>query len=79
MKNYILVAGILFGFLSCKSSQSEQVITSTTKVNPVEYGNTITSSELKDLLYTYASDDFEGRETGEPGQKKAVELLNMYL
>ena len=44
-------------------------------VDPVVYGNTITSDELKEMLYTYASDEFEGRETGEPGQKKAVEYL----
>lgn len=45
------------------------------KANPMEYANTITASELKDHLYTFASDDFEGRETGEPGQKKAAEYL----
>lgn len=43
--------------------------------DPTVYGNTITSDELKELLYTYASDEFEGRETGEPGQKKAVNYL----
>ena len=26
-------------------------------------------------MYTYASDEFEGRDTGEPGQKKAVAYL----
>ncbi|NNC46591.1 MAG: M28 family peptidase, partial [Winogradskyella sp.] len=45
------------------------------KVNPSTYSSTITEGELKELLYTYASDEFEGRETGEPGQKKAVEYL----
>lgn len=45
-----------------------------------EYANTITSDELKEKLYTYASDEFEGRETGQPGQKKAVEYLkNHYV
>ncbi|MCH4553491.1 M28 family metallopeptidase [Aestuariibaculum lutulentum] len=39
------------------------------------YAATITSDELKEALYTYASDDFEGRKTGEPGQKKAVNFL----
>jgi Zn-dependent M28 family amino/carboxypeptidase len=30
---------------------------------------------MKTDLYIYASDEFEGRDTGEPGQKKAVEFL----
>ncbi len=44
------------------------------KVMP-KYMNTITTNELQDLLYTYASDEMEGRNTGEPGQKKAVAFL----
>lgn len=45
-----------------------------------EYAGTITSDQLKEKLYTYASDEFEGRETGKPGQKKAVEYLkNHYV
>ena len=39
------------------------------------FANTITSSDLKDYLYIIASDEFEGRNTGEPGQKKAVKYL----
>lgn len=39
------------------------------------YAKSITEEELKTHLYTYASDDFEGRETGTEGQKKAVEYL----
>lgn len=47
-----------------------------TKVaDPQLFAKTITQSELKDHLYTYASDEFEGRETGEPGQKMAVAYL----
>ena len=43
--------------------------------DPMEYANSITAEELKEHLYTFASDEFEGRETGEPGQKKAAEYL----
>ena len=43
--------------------------------NVLDYANTITEEELKEMLYVYASDEFEGRETGEPGQKKAVNYL----
>nr|WP_082438626.1 M28 family metallopeptidase [Nonlabens sp. YIK11] len=41
----------------------------------VKYMNTITAAELKEQLYEYASDDMEGRMTGTPGQRKAVEYL----
>jgi len=39
------------------------------------YANTITAAEMKTDLYIYASDEFEGRDTGESGQKKAVDFL----
>ena len=43
------------------------------------YAATITSEELKEHLYIVASDEFEGRMTGEPGQKKAAEYVaNFY-
>lgn len=47
----------------------------TKNLDPVPYGETITESELKTHLYTYASDEFEGRDTGASGQKKAVAYL----
>ena len=43
-----------------------------------KYANTITSSDLKDLLYVYASDEFEGRDTGKKGQKLAVNFLRKF-
>lgn len=65
---------ILIILLSCSTTKSNPK-----KVgNPTVYGNTINATELKDMLYTYASDEFEGRETGQPGQKKAVEYLKDY-
>lgn len=53
------------------SNKSTQVLVA----DPAEYASTITSDELKTMLYTYASDEFEGRNTGEKGQKLAVEYL----
>jgi hypothetical protein len=41
----------------------------------MHYAEIIKEENLKAQLYTYASDEFEGRETGQPGQKKAVEYL----
>lgn len=44
-----------------------------------DYINTITAAELSKHLYTVAGDEMEGRNTGEPGQKKAGHyLINEY-
>lgn len=37
--------------------------------------NTITSSELSELLHIIASDEMEGRETGTEGQRKAADFI----
>ena len=66
----ILVLAFPAILLSC-SAQNGKV----EDADPMEYANTITAEELKEHLYTFASDEFEGRETGEPGQKKAAEYL----
>lgn len=45
-----------------------------------KFAKSITAKELKEHLYIYASDEFEGRNTGAEGQKKAVEYLrNFYI
>lgn len=53
--------------LSCKKEATQEDV--------VSYGSTITQEELKEHLYIYASDEFEGRDTGSPGQKKAIDYL----
>ncbi|TYB74317.1 M28 family peptidase [Bizionia myxarmorum] len=46
----------------------------------MRYAQTITSSELKTHLYAFASEDFQGRKTGELGQKKASDFIkNFYI
>ncbi|MBL6591289.1 MAG: M20/M25/M40 family metallo-hydrolase [Flavobacteriaceae bacterium] len=48
--------------------------------NAKRFAKTITQKDLEKHLYTYASDEFEGRNTGSEGQKKAVEYLkNFYI
>jgi hypothetical protein len=44
----------------------------------ITYANTITAPELSNLLHIYASKEFEGRGTGELGQKKAANFLKEY-
>jgi Zn-dependent M28 family amino/carboxypeptidase len=77
MKNNLLVLSVVL-FIACgsqKEYKSEEKNTVIVNSLADKYANTITSSEMKTDLYIYASDEFEGRDTGEPGQKKAVEYL----
>ncbi|MGB5667103.1 MAG: M28 family peptidase [Maribacter sp.] len=81
MKKIILV---VFGLvLACNSSQKivpDKTTTIISGADPKIYAETITESELKEHLFVYASDEFEGRETGQPGQKKAIEYIkNAYV
>lgn len=78
MKKTLLLFSSFVFIASCSSSQSKK--SSEKAINVVEFAKTITSNELKDMLFIYASDEFEGRKTGEPGQKKAVNFIkNEYL
>ncbi|WP_347925518.1 M28 family metallopeptidase [Pontimicrobium sp. SW4] len=42
------------------------------------YSKTITSKELKEHLYIFASDEFQGRKAGSAGQKKGVNFIKNY-
>ncbi len=77
MKKLLTLLMVSLLFISCGTSQTN----SNSKVaDPTDYASSITLDELKKDLYIYASDEFEGRETGKPGQKKAVEFLkNRYI
>ncbi len=39
------------------------------------YANTITASELKEHLYIFSSDAYQGRQVGTSGQKKLLNIL----
>ncbi len=74
---YLLFASICLA-MSCNSSQktvSEVSQEVSTVDSAITFAETITEGELKEHLFIYASDEFEGRETGTPGQKKAVAYL----
>ena len=60
--------------VSCNSAQT----VSSKKKTRVDYANSITSEELKTMLYTFASDEMQGRMTGEKGQKLAAEYLRNF-
>ena len=84
MKNLFTAAIASTMLFACGGSQkANDVILASAKAtksetNVTTYANTITKEELKAALYTYASDAFEGRLTGAPGQKKAVNFLKEY-
>ena len=73
MKKIIIPLFLAISVIGCKTQMKD-----VTKVDPSQFSETITSSELSDYLYTLSSDDFQGRDTGEPGQKKAAEYLKDY-
>jgi len=81
MKN-LLITLISLLILSCGSNNSivdqasENSLISGTIAT--QYANTITTAELETLLYSFASAEFEGRETGKIGQKRAAEFLKNY-
>ena len=76
MKRSILLLSITILVIGCSTCQNKN--DSKNVVSPSDYAKIITSENLKEALYTYASDEFEGRKTGEPGQKKAVEFIKDY-
>ena len=76
MKKILFAASTLL-FLACGSGKNA---TDANVDQAAKYAATITAKDLGAHLFTYASDEFEGRNTGEPGQKKAVEYLkNFYV
>ena len=69
------MVGFVIGCNSSQKTVDRESATTTPELSPVTFAESISEEELKDYLYTYASDEFEGRETGKPGQKKAVDFL----
>lgn len=87
LMKYFFIINLLLSLLSCKTSRNENtapdyatttVIKESLKLetsNSTNYANHISISELKEDIYTLASDGMQGRATGKDGQKKAAEFL----
>lgn len=75
MKRIWLISAFIL--LSCHTTQQTTNKEDEKKAdyNPSPYASTISQEDLKEMLYVYASDSFQGRETGTPGQKKAVNYI----
>ena len=68
MKNLTYLSILLFIF-SC-GTEAQKTVT--------DYAESITETELKTHLYTYASDEYMGREAGTQGETLAINFLKDY-
>ncbi|MGV6844617.1 MAG: M28 family metallopeptidase [Lutibacter sp.] len=79
----IIYTSIIFLLIGCAGNTTiftNQNVTLSTNNTAIDYGNLINSNDLRTLLTPFASDEFEGRKTGEPGQKKAADFIkNFYI
>jgi Zn-dependent M28 family amino/carboxypeptidase len=75
----ILISILSTGFNNTLIAQAAESTEITGKLAQ-KFASEITEAVLKTRLYIIASDEFEGRNTGEPGQKMAAEYLkNFYI
>ncbi|MEQ3500319.1 M28 family metallopeptidase [Tenacibaculum sp. SSH1-16] len=74
MKKLLFMASAI-ALVACGSSKETASTDNDTTDFAAKYAQTITAKDLGKHLFIYASDEFEGRNTGEPGQKKAVKYL----
>lgn len=72
MKYYVIVLMCL-GLVACKSTKPQS-----NEKSQLKFAKTITANDLNDYLTVFSSDEFEGRETGTQGQKKAANYLKNY-
>lgn len=78
MKNRITyLCFILLLSLSCTSPQ-QTIQHLESKIDPTSFANKIDEKNLKTQLYTFSSDEFEGRATGTAGEQKAIDFLVNY-
>lgn len=90
MKYVFVFTSLLLSIVSCKESRpvvqsdpSQPILIDVSSLESKEkdvkkFMKTITEEELEEMLYIFASDEMEGRSTGQPGQKKAVAFIRDY-
>ena len=80
MQSKILLYVIsLICFFSCQLLKQQKTYLKTNLKKAVEYSNNIKAAELNKHLSVLASDEFEGRETTTPGQKKAAKYIKTHF
>lgn len=72
-------AALLLLLAGCGTTNTLQQTTSKDSFgkipDPIPYAKSITSEELKEMLFTYAGDQFLGRDTGSKTQKEAANYI----
>ncbi|MHB1147561.1 MAG: M28 family metallopeptidase [Lutibacter sp.] len=71
------ISFLSFGFTNSVFAQAAESVEVTGRLAQ-KFAAGITETDLKTHLYVIASDEFEGRNTGEPGQKLAAEYIKNY-
>ncbi|MBC5993852.1 M28 family peptidase [Pontibacter cellulosilyticus] len=71
----LLLAALGFGCTKGPSASNPTVDAAKLREAAPKYGQTITAADLSKHLYIIASDEYEGRNTGEKGQKMAAEYI----
>jgi hypothetical protein len=66
---------LLFATLPFFGKAQTAMMTATAELDAKVFGETITKDDLKKHLSILASDEYEGRETGEKGQKMAADYI----
>lgn len=74
MKRILLSCATLLLFVSC-TSQKSAAVADKPAASIDTYITAVEENNLKTNLYVIASDEMQGRNTGEPGQKKAGEYI----
>ncbi len=77
MKRSLFSLLILSFLVGCARNETKAPV-EVSDADAVALAASITEGELKEHLFIYASDEFEGRETGTEGQKKAVQYIVDY-
>lgn len=75
---YALAALLATGCATAPSNSSKNPVTDATKLSETapKYASTVTAADLSKHLHILASDEYEGRNTGEKGQKMAAEYIS---
>ena len=79
MKKMLFFSFLLLALFSRANAQSEQPAARVLPPDAATLAATITGEELYRHLVILASDEYQGRETGTPGQEKAADYIAAYF
>ncbi len=72
-KTHLLLCCLMAAYMG--HAQPSNVAMSNQKTTPAELAESITAEDMKAILTILASDEYEGRETGTEGQRKAADFI----